>query len=110
MAHKDNQWKIVHTNWRVIATKKVKHVTIVGDSFYFMWPKSMNLPLFVWYIIEDRGDKVFAWVMKPWTWENKECEVRKAIITYDRKNDYKTDRQNYSSTYLPFAEVQNKKG
>ena len=94
MAFKNKDWKIISN--RILKEKQIKSKdSIVDNSFYFLWPRSMNFPLYVWYIIEDYWPKILVWILRRDNWKQTECTIKKSIITYDLKNDYKEERNYY---------------
>lgn len=75
--------------------KKVKikpREDIVWRNFHFIWPSALAYPLYVWYVIKDMWDKIRVWLHKRNTNEQTECTIRRSIITFNYKNDYKESR------------------
>ena len=99
-------WVIVSS--RIRAEKKVKWKVIwndAGKSFYFIWPRTLGSPLYVWYIIEDYWSKIFVWLLKRGTQKHKECTINKHIITYDKQNDQKYERELFYSANIPRTSI-----
>jgi hypothetical protein len=87
--------KIVLNNFKETLNKKQWIDSIVWKSFYFLWPKALWFPMYIWYIIEDLWSKIFVWLLRRDTLEQRECTINKNIIKYDNKNDNKEERMYY---------------
>lgn len=97
MAFKNSKWEIVSAKGRKKVTVKDRKLSVVGNSFYFIWPRSLHYPLYVWYIIEDYWPKALVWILRRDNWKQTECTMKKSLLTYDKKNDYKEERDYYCS-------------
>jgi len=82
-------WKGEIVSNRIIKIKiKKKADSIEWRSFYFLWPRNLEFPLYVWHVIEDMWKTLYVFIRKRTTWESKECIIKRSIITLDKKNEY----------------------